>query len=215
MEEEFENFKAQKEIYDFLYGKLSLEEFVPVAQNNILNMNIEDYVFNDLSFKNVISILDDELIRNIDGPNEHFLNIASNAGKIIIMASLMYNFGNFFGLENIYEMYLLAKNVLNKALTENEKIIKKFGKKKIAFFLKDSLFVELEEYRLIVIDHNNNNRTFNQMLQGKVEQETKPGSIIIKIFDNFEENQYLKLLKTKTLKNKYNKNFMVFYYEKK
>ncbi|MDR2760704.1 MAG: hypothetical protein LBB09_02555 [Rickettsiales bacterium] len=215
MAKELENFRAEREVYDFIYGKLDLEDFVPIIRDNVLNINVEDYVFYDLTFENVIDILDDELIRNINSPNENFLSAACAAGKITIMASLMYNFGNFFGLDNIYEMYLLAKNALNKALTEDEKIITKFNGKKIAFFLKEALFVEFSEYKLLTVDHNNSNRTYNQMLQGKIEREVKPGAIVVKIFDNFEASQSLRFKKAKTLKNKYNKNFMVFYYEKK
>ncbi|MDR0572075.1 MAG: hypothetical protein LBG48_04460 [Rickettsiales bacterium] len=211
-----EDLEEIESIYKSIYGDIILEDFVILAKDNILNINIENYTYNDLSFKNIFDILNDNIIRNIDCNNKNFLNVASGAGKITIFTSLFYNFSNNFGIENIYEMYILSKTILDKIKTNPNKKYTALNNKKINFFLRDPLLVELGEYKLIVLDYNNNNRLFNELFQEKVEKEAKPGSIIIKIFSNFQESKHLKLLKTKILKNTvYKKSFMVFFYEKR
>jgi hypothetical protein len=211
-----ENFEELKLIYDSIYKDIVLEDFVILAKDNILNMNIEDYIYNDLSFENIIGILNDDIIKNIDGNGESFLNIAAGAGKITIFTSLLHNFSSNFGIENVYETYLLSKTILDKIKTSPDEKYAVFSNKKINFFLRDPLLVNLNEYKLIILDYNNKNRLFNELIQEKIEREAKPNSIIIKIFNNLQENRRLKLLKTKILRNPIcKKNFMVFFYEKK
>jgi hypothetical protein len=209
-------FSKEKAVYELLYGNLIIDDFLPMIKYDILNMNVENYVFNDLSFENIIEIVGDDILKNIDSNNENFLNVASAAGKITIITAMLYNFSNNFGVDNIYEMNLLSRNLLDKAVLDTSEITKEFATKKIIFFLKDPLLIEFGEYKLIIFDYNNNNRVFNAFLQEKVEREVQKGAIIVKIFDNFEESKHLKLLKTKILRNEiYKKNFMVFYYEKR
>jgi hypothetical protein len=209
-------FSKEKAIYELLYGDLIIDDFLPVIKYNILNIDVENYVFNDLSFENVIDIVGDDILKKIDSKNENFLNVASAAGKITIITALLYNFNNNFGIDNIYEMNLLSRNLLDKAVLDTSEITKEFATKKINFFLKDPLLIEYGEYKLIIFDYNNNNRSFNAFLQEKVEREVQKGTIIVKIFDSFEETRHLKLLNTKIIRNKiYKKNFMVFYYEKR
>jgi SAM-dependent methyltransferase len=215
LKKSYERFFKEKIVYDLLYGKLVLDDFVPLIKYNILNMNVENHVFHDLSFENIIDILNDELIRYTNYAGENFLNIASGAGKITILAAMMYNFENFFGVDNIQEMHLMAKHLLDKAAEDTGMVTRELAMKKISFFLKDPLFVEFNEYKLIVVDHNNSNEMYNIMLQNKLEREVKLGSIIIRIYDPFEENKHLKLLKTRIFTDISNREFMVFFYEKK
>jgi hypothetical protein len=118
-------------------------------------------------------------------------------------------------VENTYEMHLLSKTILDDLKSDPDNKHLALDEKEISFFLRDPLYVELSEYKLIIVDYNNKNMMFNELLQQKIEREVKPDTIIVKIFNNFEENTKLKLLKVKFLRNFENKkDFMVFFYKK-
>jgi hypothetical protein len=112
-EELKEKFAKEKLIYDLLYGNLILDDFVPIIKHNTLNINVENYVLHDLSFENIIDIMNDDIIKSSKIENKNFLNIASAAGKIVIITAILHNFKNIFGIDNIYEMGIISRVLLN------------------------------------------------------------------------------------------------------
>lgn len=203
------NLEQEKKIYDFLYSNLVLEDFVQLTEHNLLNINHDDYIFNSLSFQNIIDILLNEEVYQLDSTT-NMLNIGSGAGQIAILTTLFYNFQNIIGIESSYEMYLLAKDRLKK-FRESE-----YSKQEHVQFLNvDPLAPDFSLYNFIVVDYSNKNVLFNEMLQEKIKQECSSGTLIIKLVDCLREDKHIKLIKKLTLQNEENKDFFVYFYKVK
>ncbi len=205
------------ECFNYLYGDFILDDFVTFGKKNYLNKDYEDFVFNDLDYFNVYSILNENTLYKFindkikNGEKVDFLNLASGAGKLVIFANIFYKLNSCMAVENIFELFELSKHIAYK-IFENENYTNLLQNTDISFQNESILNVNLEPFNVILIDYNNNNINFNEILENKIKNECKKGTMIVKIIDPFEESVCLKLLKAKIFKNDKKNNFFVYYY---
>ena len=185
-----------------LYKNICFNDFFVQGKDDYLNVDIEDAVYINITTDNIYNILSCNLLENLD-QNSIISILASNDGRMIYALLLMYNFKKLIAVENIYEFYYLSR-----------KLVKPNIENKDVRILNESLLAsKLYDKDLIIINYNNSNSDFNNMLENKVINEAKSGSIVIKIAVPFKQNVALKLLKIKTIINNGSK-LLVFYYKK-
>ena len=185
---------------DEIYKNINSEDFFVNGKDDYLNPDIEDAVYLELETKNIYEIVKDDILKNISGKA---IVLAGGDGKITYVLSSLYDFETLIDMENIYELHYLAK-----------KIVKPYIEKKDVRFLSKSLLdAKLTDKDLIIVGYNNKNKNFNDILENKIINEGKSGSIVVKIALPFRQNVDLKLLKVKKLSN-FGNNLLVFYYKK-
>jgi hypothetical protein len=197
--------------FKFLYNDFVIEDFAEIGKDNYLNKDYEDHVFNDFDYLNIYDILNDEIINKFALPdkNINFLNLASGSGKFTIFSSIFYKFNSYVGVENIFELYKFSSYILDKLRgSEYNNLIKNDS---IIFNNEGLLNAEIGDFDIILIDYNNNNYDFNQMLKNKIDKEAKRGTLLIKIIEPFEKNIEFTPLKTKLLRVD-GGNLFVYYY---
>ncbi len=205
------------ECFNYLYDDFILDDFVTFGKKNYLNKDYENFVFNDLDYFNVYSILNENTLYKFindkikNGEKVDFLNLASGAGKLVIFANIFYKLNTCVAVENIFELFELSKHIAYK-LFENENYSKLLQNTNISFENESVLNVDLNFYDVILIDYNNNNIEFNRILENKIKNECKKGTMIVKIIDPFEESVCLNLIKAKMFENIKKRNFFVYYY---
>lgn len=206
------------ECFNYLYSGFVLDDFATFGKKNFFNKDFEDFVFSDLNYYNVYDILNDDLlckfIDGVGGENINFLNLAGGVGKLALFINIFYKIGKTTTVENIYELHRLSKYFFAK-LTGSE-FYGQLLKNDDVNFVNDDLFsVDFGDYNLMVVNYNNNNVDFNEVLLNKIKKECQSGTLIVKIMDPFEENAVLELKKSKILQNDNGNGFFVYFYEVK
>lgn len=192
-----------------LYKNVCLNDVFIQAKEDYLNPDIEDAVYINLSPENVYDILSDKALldKNIV-PDMKAIILSLNEGYFAILLYLIFNLKKIVCIENIYEFYSL--------FNEYFKIFYKTNKKtniSVELYHKQLLKAKLQDKDLIILNYNNTNKYYWDMMENKIIDETKSGATIVKILVPFKQNISLKLIKIKKITNN-NKNLLVFYYKK-
>lgn len=196
--------------FSYLFNDFFVDDFSVIARENYLNKDYENNVYIDLDYNVIYDIINDNIIKQIK--NVKCLNFASGAGKIVFLLSLLYSFDECIGIENMLEMYKLSNILLDK-LANSEFF--DFLKTKNISFINDSLLsADLENKNLLIVDYNNSNPIFCDMLENKIIQEAEQNCKIIKLVTPFKKNINLRLLKIKALKTIKDRKIFVYYYNK-
>ena len=193
-----------------LYKNICLEDVFIQAKEDYLNPDIEDAVYVNLSPENVYDILSDDVLlgKNII-PDMKAIVLSLNEGYFAIVLYLMFNLRKIVCIENIYEFYSL--------FDEYFKIFYKTNKKtniNVELYHKQLLKSKLHDKDLIVLNYNNTNKYYWDMMENKIIDEAKTGATIIKMLVHFKQNISLKLIKIKKITNNNNKKLLIFYYKK-
>ena len=188
-----------------IYKNICLKDIFIQAKEDPLNPDIEDAVYIELTTENVYDILDDNIISNI-GENKNAIILPSNECFFAYMLYFLYNFNKIVCIENIFEFYQLSKDFSGKIelLEKNTKI---------EIYNKKILKSKLNNKDLIILNYNNTNKYYCNMLENKIIDEALEDTIIIKVLTPFKQNNSLKLLKIRKINNNNNK-VLIFYYKK-
>ena len=192
-----------------LYKNVCLDDVFIQAKEDYLNPDIEDAVYLNLTPENVYDILNDKVLldKNII-PDMKAIILSLNEGYFAMLLYLMFNLKKVVCIENMYEFYSL--------FNEYFKIFYKTNKKpniNVELYHKQLLKAKLQDKDLIILNYNNTNKYYWDMMENKIIDEAKNGATIVKTLTPFKQNISLKLIKIKKVTNN-NKNLLVFYYKK-
>ena len=182
-----------------LYKNINSNNIFNISKEDYLNPDVEDAVYLNITTENIYKILNDELVINAEKNNISLL--AAGDGRMAYIFSILYDFNKMVYVENLYELCYLSK-----------KMVKPNVNRDIKFLNKSLLAANLDDKDIIILNYNNVNTDFNNMLENKIIDESKSGSLIIKMATPFRQNVGLKLLKITKLKN-HDANVLVFYYK--
>lgn len=208
---------SEFDCFNYLYGNFVLDDFVVFGKKNYLNKDYEDFVYNDLDYFNVYSILNENILYSYinnkikNGEKVEFLNLASGVGKLAIFANIFYDISSCVAVENIFELYELSKYIIDK-LYDDDEYTELLKNTDIVFENKGLFDTDLSPFDVVVVDYNNSNIEFNGILENKIKNECKKGVMVVKVVDPFEESVCLRLLKSKMLINNKGNKFFVYYY---
>ena len=203
--------KKSYKYFKFLFNNIDVNDFAVIGRENYLNKDYENHTYIDLDYNINFDIVNDDIIKQIKDIN--CIHLGSGAGKIVFLMSFLYYFQECVGVENIFELYELSNRLKDNFL--NGKYGEALKDSNISFINDSLLSADLSNKNLIILDYNNTNTTFNNMLENKIINEAKQGCKIIKILKPFKDNVGLKLLQVKPLKTADNKVMFVYYYDRR
>lgn len=195
-----------KEMYDYIYSSVILDDFAQLAKENVLNINYENYCYNELSFDSIMKVIKNPNIANLD-TDSSVLTISCGAGQLPIILKQYYHFSVVYGVETTFEFFNLSKQFLEQYMEYND-----LNGTRIPLTMNDPLLIDFSKFNLIFIEYNNTNILYNDMLKEKIKQECQSNTIIVKFSTRFKADKKIKLVDKISIENKNNeKNFVYFY----
>lgn len=202
--------KKSYRYFNYLFKNINVNDFAILGRENYLNKDYENHTYIDSDYNISFDIVNDDIVKKIN--NINCIHLGSGAGKIVFLMSFLYYFQECVGVENMFELYDLSNTLKEKFL--NGEYAEALKDSNIGFINDSLLSADLNNRNLIIVDYNNTNTTFNDMLENKIINETQQNCKIIKILKPFKSNIGLKLLQIKPLKTVNNKIIFVYYYNK-
>ena len=198
-----------KAMYDYIYSNVVLDDFAQLAKDNVLNVNYENYCYNELSFDSIMKVIKNQNIANLD-TNSSVLTISYGAGQLPIILKKYYHFAVVYGVETTFEFFNLSKQFLEQYIEYND-----FNVSKIPLTMNDPLLIDFSKFNLIFIEYSNTNILYNDMLKEKIKQECKSNTVIVKFATRFKADEIIKLVDKISIENKNNENNFVYFYRVK
>ena len=199
-------YSQEKELYDYLYSNIVLDDFSQLAKDNVLNINYENYCYQELDFNSIMKVITNKTLTDVV-KEAKILTLCCGAGQLPIMLKHCYKFEVVYGVETTFEFFNLSKKIL-----EQYREYDMIGNTTATLTMNDPLLIDFSKFDVIFIEYNNTNILYNDMLKEKIRQECKPNTIVVKFTTRFKADEKIKLVDKISITNKNdNKNFVYFY----